>query len=120
MDLPGPLSLPSAFPFVGRAGELATLRGLLPPGRALVLIGGEAGSGKSRLVREFSREAAVEGALVLYGACDGVVAAPYGAVRGGIGQLARVLDPDELREALGSSGGELARLLPDLPVRATP
>ena len=118
MDLPGPLSLPSAFPFVGRTDELSTLRGLLP--RGVALIGGEAGSGKSRLVREFARDAAVGSALVLYGACDGDVPAPYAPFVEALGQLERVLDPDELREALGTSGAELTRLLPDLPVRATP
>ena len=59
--LPGPLCLPSAFPFVGRVHELDALRALLPSGaddgRRVVLIGGEAGSGKSRLVREFATEA---------------------------------------------------------------
>src|SRR5687767_8357412 len=81
-DLPGPLCLPSAFPFVGRSTELATLRTLMPwadgEGRRVALVGGEAGSGKSRLVREFAGEAAADGALVLYGACDAVVHLPYG------------------------------------------
>ena len=45
-------------------------------GRRVALVGGEAGSGKSRLVREFAAEAAERGALVLYGACDAVVRAP--------------------------------------------
>ena len=57
---------------------------------------------------------------MLYGACDGDVPAPYAPFVEALGQLERVLDPDELREALGTSGAELTRLLPDLPVRATP
>ena len=117
-DLPGPLCLPSAFPFVGRASELATLRELLPAdagaARRVAVVGGEAGSGKSRLVREFAAEAAARGALVLYGACDAVVRAPYGAFVEALEQLARVLDPAELHAALGPTGGELARLIPDL------
>lgn len=80
--LPGPLCLRSAFPFVGRGSELATLRSLLPwaegEGRRVALVGGEAGSGKSRLVREFATDVAARGALVLYGACDAVVHPPYG------------------------------------------
>ncbi len=80
--LPGPLCLRSGFPFVGRASELATLRSLVPwadgEGRRVALVGGEAGSGKSRLVREFAIEVAERGALVLYGACDAVVHPPYG------------------------------------------
>ena len=120
-DLPSPLRLPSAFPFVGRSTELATLRTLMPwadgEGRRVALIGGEAGSGKSRLVREFAGNAAAEGALVLYGACDAVVHAPYGPFVEALDHLARVTEPAELRAALGTSGGELARLLPDLAAR---
>ncbi|MDA0173497.1 AAA family ATPase [Solirubrobacter taibaiensis] len=80
--LPGPLCLRSGFPFVGRASELAMLRSLVPwadgEGRRVALVGGEAGSGKSRLVREFATEVAERGALVLYGACDAVVHPPFG------------------------------------------
>ena len=55
-DLPGSLRLESTFPFVGRAAELETLRTLSRTAhgegrRRAVLVGGEAGSGKSRLVR---------------------------------------------------------------------
>ena len=102
-DLPGPLCLPSAFPFVGRASELETLRTLMPwdvgEGRRVVLVGGEAGSGKSRLVREFAGEMAARGTLVLYGACDAVVRAPYGAFVEALEHLVRVVDPAELRAA---------------------
>ena len=120
-DLPGSLRLTSTFPFVGRSAELATLRALMPraegEGRRVVLLGGEPGSGKSRLVREFAAEAAGDGALVLYGACDAVVRTPYGPFVEALDQLARVTDPAELRAALGTAGGELTRLLPDLPAR---
>ena len=83
----------------------------------MVLLGGEPGCGKSRLVREFAAEAAREGALVLYGACDAVVHTPYGAFAQALRRLVRVLDPADLRAALGDGGGELTRLLPDLPTR---
>lgn len=110
VPLPGPLCLPSAFPFVGRTHELEVLRSLR--GDGVALIGGEAGSGKSRLVRELAAEVDARGALVLYGACDAVVRAPYGAIVDALDQLARALGPDALRAALGPTGGELARLLP--------
>ncbi len=80
----------------------------------MVLLGGEPGSGKSRLVREFAAEAARDGALVLYGACDAVVRTPYGPFAQAVGRLARVIDPRELRAALGDGAGELTRLLPAL------
>jgi DNA-binding CsgD family transcriptional regulator/tetratricopeptide (TPR) repeat protein len=120
-ELPGPLCLTSTFPFVGRTAELETLRALMPmaegEGRRVVLLGGEPGSGKSRLVREFAAATAGGGALVLYGGCDAVVRTPYGPFVEALDHLARVVDPVELRAALGTAGGELTRLLPDLPAR---
>lgn len=118
-QLPGPLRLPPPSPFVGRSAELAALRALVPReagerGR-LALVGGEAGSGKSRLVRELAQEVAAEGVLVLYGACDAVVHTPYRPFAEALDQLVRGTDPDVLRADLGSAGGELTRLLPDLP-----
>src|SRR3954471_5404992 len=119
--LPGPLRLTPSFPFVGRARELAALRELLPrgddDGTRVALIGGEAGAGKSRLVRELAHEAASEGALVLYGACDAVVRPPYAPVVTVLEHLERVTDPEVLRADLGTTGGELTRLVPDLGVR---
>jgi predicted ATPase len=121
LDLPGSLRPTSTFPFVGRAPELERLRTLMPTaegeGRRVVLLGGEPGSGKSRLVREFAAEVAHDGALVLYGACDAVVRTPYGPFVEALDHLARTADPAELRAALGTGGGELTRLLPDLTAR---
>src|SRR4051812_35900371 len=104
-DLPGPLRLASAFPFVGRSAELGRLRTLMPlatgEGRRVVLLGGEPGSGKSRIVREFAAEAAANGAVVLYGACDAAVPVPYGPFAEALDHLARTMDTAELRTALG-------------------
>src|SRR5947208_4194489 len=120
-DLPGSLRLTSTFPFVGRSAELNTLRALVPraegEGRRVVLLGGEPGSGKSRLVREFAAEAADDGVRVLYGACDAVVRTPYGPFVEALDHLARTTDPAELRTARGAGGGALTRWLPDLAVR---
>jgi DNA-binding CsgD family transcriptional regulator/tetratricopeptide (TPR) repeat protein len=122
-QLPGPLRLPPPSPFVGRSAELAALRVLVPReagerGR-LALLGGEAGSGKSRLVRELAHEVAGVGVLVLYGACDAVVHTPYRPFAEALDQLVRGTDPDVLRADLGGAGGELARLLPDLDARVS-
>jgi DNA-binding CsgD family transcriptional regulator len=118
-DLPAALRTASPFPFVGRSSELELLRTLLPKaegeGRRVVLLGGEPGCGKSRLAREFAADAAGDGALVLYGACDAVVRTPYGPFTQALDELTRSADPQELRASLGSGIGELARLLPDLP-----
>jgi len=120
--LPGPLRPTPSFPFAGRSRELATLRTLIPraegEGLRFALVGGEAGSGKSRLVREFAHEAAGGGALVLYGACDSVVRRPYRPLVEALDQLVRTTDDATLRADLGAGGGELTRLLPDLEHRA--
>ena len=119
-SLPGVLRLAPAYAFAGRADELATLRAILPraagEGRRAAFIGGEPGSGKSRLVRELAHDVAGDGALVLYGDCDGVVSAPYEPFTEVLEQLVRELGPDELTETLGGHGAELRRLLPALPL----
>lgn len=118
-ELPGSLRQTSASPFVGRAAELEKLRTLMPraegEGRRVALLAGEPGAGKSRLAREFASWAAEDGALVLYGACDAAVRTPYGAFVEALDRLVQVSEPEELRAALAGGGGELTRLLPDLP-----
>jgi DNA-binding CsgD family transcriptional regulator/tetratricopeptide (TPR) repeat protein len=119
--LPAPLRLTPSFPFVGRGRELGALRTLMPrvdtEGGRAALLAGEPGSGKSRLVRELAHEVAEAGAVVLYGACDAVVATPYRPFVEALDHLLRNTDPGELRRDLGTAGGELVRILPDLTVR---
>jgi DNA-binding CsgD family transcriptional regulator len=80
-------------------------------------VAGEAGSGKSRLVRELAHEVAAEGAIVLYGDCDGVVGSPYGPFATALDHLVAHTEPEILREHLGQGGGELTRLVPGLEQR---
>jgi predicted ATPase/DNA-binding CsgD family transcriptional regulator len=119
LELPGSLRPISTSPFVGRAGELEKLKTLMPRAagerRRVVLLAGEPGAGKSRLAREFAGLLATEGALVLYGACDAAVRTPYGPFVEALERLVRVTEATELRAALGAGGGELTRLLPELP-----
>ena len=76
-----PVPAPPAL--VGRERELGTLRYQLDAARAgrggLVLIGGEAGIGKTALAEALCREATERGALVLVGRCyDLTETPPYG------------------------------------------
>src|SRR4029453_6828105 len=68
------------FTFVGRAPEIATLRGALrraERGSGSVVLGrGGPGSGKSRLLAEFARGAVHDGAVVLQGSCHRMDEAP--------------------------------------------
>jgi hypothetical protein len=55
--------------FVGRERELALLRAAAGGDARLVLVAGDAGVGKTRLVAEAMRLAAAEGILRLWGGC---------------------------------------------------
>ncbi|MEU6523047.1 AAA family ATPase [Streptomyces sp. NPDC046924] len=107
--------------FVGRTGELDALNTALARATAgtgepqALLIGGEAGVGKTRLVEEFAAGARRRGAVVAPGGCveigaDGLPFAPFStALRG----LRREL-PGPLAAAAAGQEEELARLLPEL------
>ncbi|MBC3191647.1 AAA family ATPase [Pseudonocardia sp. C8] len=70
----------AARAFHGRAAELellqSALRGAAEAGASAVLLGGDAGVGKTRLVAEFGRAAAGEGAVVLTGRALDIADAP--------------------------------------------
>ena len=116
--LPGPLVPASPFPFVGRASEVATLHALLERAEggegSVALLTGEPGAGKTRLLRELTHEVAGHGGLVLYGVSDAVVSTPYQPLREWLAFLLHVCDAETLEKALGSEGGQLARLVPEL------
>src|SRR4051794_21789154 len=91
-------------PFAGRTAELAVLAAALERASAgeaaVVVVAGEAGMGKTSLVRELLAHAAGAGALVLEGACLELSAsAAYLPLVEALGRAARTL-PGELREAL--------------------
>ncbi|QCD58398.1 helix-turn-helix transcriptional regulator [Streptomyces hawaiiensis] len=105
--------------FVGRAEELGTLHDALVRAREgepqALLIGGEAGVGKTRLVEEFTAAARRRGAVVALGGCveigaDGLPFAPFSTA---LRALRREL-PGELTAAAAGQEEELARLLPEL------
>src|SRR4051812_3685381 len=82
-DQSGHFSRTTATPLVGRERELAMLRDALAAaigGRgSLILIGGEAGIGKTTLAEAVCFEAEQQGALVLVGRCyDLAETPPYG------------------------------------------
>jgi DNA-binding CsgD family transcriptional regulator len=106
--------------FIGRRDEMASLAALLSRVQAresaFALIGGEAGVGKTRLVREISAQAAEAGFLVLTGQCVelGAEGLPLAPLVDALRILARSLPPQALAEVLGPAGVGLARLLPGL------
>ncbi|MEU2776197.1 AAA family ATPase, partial [Streptomyces sp. NPDC007162] len=80
-----------------------------------LLLGGEAGVGKTRLVEEFAAVACREGAVVALGGCveigaDGLPFAPFSSAL----RTLRAALPDEWAAAAAGQEEELARLLPEL------
>ncbi|MFF3343884.1 AAA family ATPase [Streptomyces sp. NPDC002779] len=115
--------------FVGRADEVQILNDALARAEAggtspafgtggepqALLLGGEAGVGKTRLVEEFANRAARAGAVVALGGCveigaDGLPFAPFSTA---LRALRHEL-PGELAAAAAGQEEELARLLPEL------
>jgi DNA-binding CsgD family transcriptional regulator len=121
--LPAPLLARPGFDFVGRAEELGVLgdtwSAVQTGGRRILLLGGEAGVGKTRLALEFARACHAEGATVLVGGCDSELAVPYQPWVQALEHLVRaqpalVAGADSAREI-----GELSVLVPSID-RAMP
>jgi DNA-binding CsgD family transcriptional regulator/tetratricopeptide (TPR) repeat protein len=113
------LADPLRGPMVGRSRELTELRErfvVADDGEPqVVVIGGEAGIGKSRLIAEFG-VGLPEGVGFAIGHClelgpDGPPFAPFSSM---LRALVAELTPDELTELAGPGGADLAGLLPEL------
>jgi ATP/maltotriose-dependent transcriptional regulator MalT len=100
--------------FVGRTGALSELAEAFAGQAVAVLVGGEAGIGKSRLVREFLD--GITDARVLIGGCLelGEDAPSYAPFTAALRTLVRQLGVAGVADLLPPAGvGELARLLPE-------
>ena len=117
--LAAPLTMPTDIPLVGREPEMARARAALIEahgGRGQVmLVLGEAGVGKTRLIGELSAEADHRETHVLLGRChEGEQILPFGPWVDAL-RAARI--PEQiggLADLAPSSRSELARLLPEL------
>ena len=105
---------------VGRAAEAAELWAAFERARAgspaTVVVAGEAGVGKTRLVSELVGRVRAQDALALSGGCldvgEGVVV--YAPLVEALRSLGGAVDPAELERVLGGARAELARLVPEL------
>lgn len=113
-------SRPISAAFIGRRAQLAELAAAFATvgdgEPATVLLGGEAGVGKSRLTAEFADQARAQGARVLIGGCQrlGTEALPFAPFTAVIRDLVREEGAAAVIELLGGRAGEIARLLPEL------
>jgi len=111
--------LPRRAAYVGRARELSTLaERLAAAGRGeggVVLISGEPGIGKTRLLAEFSARAQQDGWLVLSGrSYDTEGMPPYLAFAEAIAEYLRIGADDEAGRRLAEAAREVALLVPQL------
>ena len=103
---------------VGRAAEMAVLEAAFAAAgdgeASVVLVGGEAGVGKTRLVAEMAARARAAGALVAVGACVELTAgtAPYLAATDALRDLSRGLGDRAWERIVAGAPPELAALLP--------
>jgi DNA-binding CsgD family transcriptional regulator/type II secretory pathway predicted ATPase ExeA/tetratricopeptide (TPR) repeat protein len=114
---------------VGRETQVGQLLGALSRAKAglpgIVLVRGEAGSGKSRLLREFLSLARDDRATALYGACIDVSAGdiPLVPFRTALRHLVQSRSTPDMESLLGGTWRDLHVLLPELApsdVRAAP
>jgi DNA-binding CsgD family transcriptional regulator len=106
---------------VGRDAEIRALELALEDARSarrgLIVMSGEAGAGKSRLVGEFAARARDRGGLAVVGTAPvpaGRVRLPYAALTQALRGLVRSIDARLLDAVLGAAREDLASLLPEL------
>ncbi len=107
--------------FVGRVPELVALQAMLDDAArgngGVALVGGDAGVGKSRLLREFANRALGDGWLVLSGrACDSEGMPPFLPFVEILRQYVRSSSDDELQPIVDNAP-EIAALVPEIRAR---
>lgn len=106
--------------FVGRTEELQRLQAVLDAAGSgavgTVIIGGEAGVGKTRLLAEVRARAASAGMRFLAGACVdlGEGARPYDPFVAALRPWLRALSPSEAGRIVGPARSAVQQLIPDL------
>lgn len=123
VPLPGPLRRHDGeLPFAARVEEhrrvLDAWKRAQVDGAAIVLLAGEPGIGKTRLAAEVARHAHSEGAIVVLGRCDEHVAAAHAPWTELLRHLVTIVDDDVIADHVSRHGGELGRIVLDLPRRA--
>jgi DNA-binding CsgD family transcriptional regulator len=115
-----PIDLSVVCPIViGRTAELTTLHLLLDRARSgkgqIVLLSGEAGIGKSRLVAEAKTYATAQGFLLLQGQCFPTDrSCPYAPLLELLRAHLATSSPEQVVAEMGSQASALSPLLPDL------
>jgi len=120
--LPVPATTRDEFAFLGREQHLADLEKWLDQAGTgpvrLVLVGGEPGIGKTRLLREFAEAAMAQSANVVWGGCDEEGLVAYQPVVEILSQIAGAIpDHDDLSGYAGPGLADMARIVPAMASR---
>jgi DNA-binding SARP family transcriptional activator len=124
VPLPALLAGEDRGAFVGRAADAAALQAewaaVRESGLRVVLLAGEPGIGKTRLVREFARSAHEGGATVLAGSCHEETLVPYQPLVEALRHYIACCPPAELAVLLTPRRAQLAAIVPELEDPRTP
>lgn len=128
LPLPRALETAGRLPFAGRAAEREFLhtewkhataerrQARSGPAR-IVLVSGEPGVGKTRLVREVAVELHRSGAVVLFGQCDEELPVSCHPFAQTLEDMLAACSDDQLRSLMGPLSGELTAIVPSLSAR---
>ena len=115
---------PNEGPLIGRDREWSLLQDWWTSVRRgdgrFLLVEGDAGIGKTRLVAELARSVESNGALVLWGRCDEDAVAPFQPFAEALGRYFQSLSADRIGEMPGWQLTELSRLVVRLQEYAPP
>jgi class 3 adenylate cyclase/tetratricopeptide (TPR) repeat protein len=125
VPVPPPLVRAAESPMVGRQAERRHMGKLLAGVQAgeseTLLVVGEPGVGKTRLVAALASNAAERGFIVMFGRCDEVVTAPYKPIVEALAPWLVHLPTATLERIVGSGRDSLRLLWPEIvggPIRA--
>ena len=112
-------------PLVGRRQELARLDAALDalrsPGARWLVLGGEPGTGKTRLLTELGARAQAREQLVLVGRGSELERdLPFGVWVAALDDHVAALGPDRVEALVGDRAAELARVLPSIAPATRP
>lgn len=121
VPLPGFVDTNPSFAFAGRAEQLEAVRTAWKEAAEqqcrAVLISGEPGVGKTRLVTEFVRTAHQDGGVVLWGRCDEELDVPYQPFAEALRLFVASITDERLIADMGSFAADLSLLVPELTKR---
>ena len=119
VELPAPLGRHAAKPLFGRTTELGLLRDhwrsvLRDRSLRCVVIGGEPGIGKTRLLADLCAMAQRDGAVVLYGRCHEDAPFPYAPIAEALRRYTEAVGPSQVSADAGPGAAQLARIVPQI------